>query len=102
MLHPKASEHPHYEITNKMREIWPGKCTEWEKLLEDAEDPRHKGCFTCRFYNPPNNTFVDVEFIEGHEIPWDTEEAYVNCDLLPESQALLITRCQRWREYVQK
>jgi hypothetical protein len=106
MENPKSREHPHYDITNKMREIYPDECKEWEKLLEEARDPQKKGCFTCQFYNPIDNSgdkgFVDYEELEGRELPWDTESAYIWCDKFPEQDASLRIGCSLWQEYEPK
>ena len=106
MQNPKSRVHPYYDITEKMREIYPNECRDWEKLLEKARDPQKKGCFTCQFYNPIDNRgdtrFVDCEELEGHELPWDTESAYVWCDKSPEHETSLRVGCSLWKRHESK
>jgi len=87
-----------YPITEKMREKYPEKCKEWEELQKKARDPKYRGCFTCNNYegNPEEDLFVDVEMLEGKELPWDTEEAWVYCSLAKDSDTSLRINCKNW------
>lgn len=109
MINPKAKDHPFYDITDKMRETYPGECERWERLLKEVKKPENKGCFTCQFYKPIDNTgdtgFTDVEFddeTEQHPLPWDTEQAYVWCDKFPDVESSLKIGCSLWEEYKPK
>lgn len=90
--------HPHYELIKRMKKLFPDESEKWEKLLRDVRDSSKRGCFTCRFYNYPQNEFVDVEEVDGYEIPWDTEEAYVDCnECSQEAQSPLRIECPLWK-----
>ena len=98
-INPESEFHPHYELTDEIKKLFPEESEKWEKLLKDVCDPSRKGCFTCRFYNYPQNEFVEVEFVNGCEVPWDTEEAYVDCDKKFQEQSPLRIKCPLWEEY---
>ena len=103
MINPKVREHPHYDITDKMRKVYPNECEKWEKLLRKVSDSKNRGCFTCRFYNSPTNEFCDVESVDDNIddewLPWDTEEAYVWCDKFPDMDTSLKIGCSLWEQY---
>ena len=96
MLNPDAENHPYYPVTDKIRQAYPRETERWETLWSEVRDPLQRGCFTCRYYCPPVNEFVDVETVEGDELPWDTEAAFVNCALFGEAQMSLRTKCPWW------
>lgn len=92
-----------YEITDKMREKYPEETREWEELQKKARDPKYMGCFTCRNYEGslPKDLFVDVEMLEGKELPWDTEEAWAYCSLAKDSERSLRINCNNWVKSVE-
>ena len=102
MINPKSEDHPVYEMTEKIREVYPEESEKWEKLLTDINYPKNRGCFTCKFYNPPANEFCDVESVDPDVewLPWDTEQAYVDCDKNPEAQTSLRIKCHLWKPYI--
>jgi len=67
---------------------------------------KKKGCFTCKFYKAIDNAgdtgFVDIDELEGHELPWDTEAAYVWCDKFPYREAHLRIGYPLWKQYKPK
>ena len=102
MINPKTRYHPEYDLTDEIRQAYPKESKHWEELLFNVEEPEKKGCFTCRFYNPPENTFPDIEFIDDNDqypLPWDTEQAYVNCDKFAQEQTSLRINCPLWKVY---
>ncbi len=100
-LNPESSRHPHYDITAVMRSMYPQEILRWEQLLQHALDPAMHGCFTCRYYTPRDNGvgFIDVQMVDGHPLPWDTEEAWVWCDRYAESDTALQINCPVWKNY---
>ncbi len=103
MINPELEYPPYYELTEKIKEIYPKESRIWEKLLSDLKDSKNRGCYTCKFYHPIGNEFVDVESvdedIDGEWLPWDTEAAYVDCDKNPEAQTYLKINCHLWKSY---
>ena len=98
-VNPETIFHPHYELTDEIKKLFPVESDKWERLLKDIRDPSKKGCFTCKFYNYPHNEFVDVEFVNGCEVPWSTEAAYVDCERYQETQSSLKIKCSLWELY---
>ncbi len=90
-----------YPVTDEMREKYPKEAAKWEKLLEDAAKPECRGCLTCELYAPlPEEYFADVENVGDEDkdwLPWDTENAWVYCDL-DKNDTLLKTECDDWQE----
>ena len=100
-VNPETIFHPHYELTDEMKKLFPVESEKWEKLLEDVRDPSKKGCFTCQFYEYPHNEFVEVEWVNDCEVPWDTEAACVDCDKSSvEAQSSLRIECPLWELYL--
>jgi hypothetical protein len=99
MLNPESGYHPTYPVTDAIRKKHPKESERWESLLHDIKTPQKKGCFTCEFYNPLNQEFVDVESVEGYDVPWDTEQAFVNCSIYKTEQTSLKVGCPSWKHY---
>ena len=101
MINPSIADHPSYPVTEEIREKNPDESKRWEDLLRKVRDPAYRGCFTCMNYHPPKNELLDVETVDGTdngaELPWDTEQAWVNCALFQEHQTSLRINCQWWR-----
>ncbi|MCK4730705.1 MAG: hypothetical protein KAT28_05295 [Candidatus Aenigmarchaeota archaeon] len=104
MINHESEGHPYYEMTEKIREIYPKESRIWEKLLNDLKDPKNRGCYTCKFYHPSANEFCDIESadddIDDDWLPWDTEEAYVDCDKNFMEQTALKIKCPLWESYI--
>ncbi|MEA3230120.1 MAG: hypothetical protein U9P44_04340 [archaeon] len=91
-----------YPLTDEIRERYPEASGRWEELLKKLDDPHNRGCYTCRFYNPTeDDLFVDVESydsdIDDDWLPWDTDDAWVNCSLEPHIETPLKVNCQGWK-----
>lgn len=102
MAHQKLLGHSQYEITDTIREKYAVQTKKWEMLLEDAGNPIKKGCFTCQYYTPRDNGagFIDVQMVDGHPLPWDTEDAWVWCDKNMEIDIPLKINCSDWKKYM--
>ncbi len=64
------------------------------EIIKKARGKKYKGCFTCKYYSPLQNEFVDTDS-EDRENP---ENPWVLCELNQDSDISLKINCKNWKE----